>query len=167
MCMIRTYGTGYNYCSQIPVTPRCVGQTISDFCTCGIRHQNSIPVKSAHMCFWREAYQMKCTSPRVLDAKYGMSEPDDWLFTDWHAPSHTACQFVTFILTIISYLQETQSGVRFVFLIHNISVFYKTTNDRFATFETCSKRWKHWILTFNAKHKKKVSTMTATNPMMS
>jgi len=69
---------------------------------------------------------------KFLDAKNGMSERDDRLFTDWHAPSHTACQFVTFILTIISYLPETQPSVRFVFHIHNISVFYKSANDRFA-----------------------------------
>ena len=61
-----------------------------------------------------------------LDAKYGMSKPDDWLFTDWHAPSYTACQFVTCVLTSTSYLRQTQPRVRFVFHIHNISFFYKS-----------------------------------------
>jgi len=129
--MIRTSGTRYNYCSQIPVTPRCVGQAIFYFCTCGMRHQNSIPVKSAHMCFWREAYQMKCTSPRFLDAKYGMSEPDDWLFTDWHAPSHTACQLLLLYLPLY-HIYKRHSPVHDLFHIHNISVFYKSANDRFA-----------------------------------
>lgn len=156
--MIRTSGTGYNYCSEIPVTPSCVGQTTSDFYTCGLRRQNSIPVKCAHMYFWREAYQTKCTSPRFLNAKYGMSEPDDWLFTDWHAPSHTACQFVTFILTITSYLHETRPVYDLCFILTKfrsaikVLMIYSLT---YATFETCSKRRTHWILTFHVKHKKK------------
>ena len=155
--MIRNSDIGYNYCNQLPATPRCVGQTISDFCTCRLRHQNSIPVKSAHMCFWKEVYQTKCTSPRFLNAKYRMSQPDDWLFTDWKAPSYTACQFDILYLPLHHiYIRHIPVyGLCFIFTTFLSSIKVLIIDSlTYATFETCSKRRTHWVRTLHAKHKK-------------
>jgi hypothetical protein len=47
--MIRNSDTGYNYCSRLPVTPRCVGQTISDFLHVGCDVKTQFLLK-VHIC---------------------------------------------------------------------------------------------------------------------
>jgi len=60
-----------------------------------------------------------------------MSEPDDWLFTNWKAPSYIACQFDILYLPL-HHIYVRHSPVYDVFHIHNISVFYKSPYYRFA-----------------------------------
>jgi hypothetical protein len=109
------------------------------------------------ICFWRKAYQMKCTSPRFLDAKYGMSEPDDRLFTDWHA-LHTHPVSLLLSYSALHHIYVRRSPVYdlcFIFTSFRSSIKVLMTDSlTYATFETCSKRRTHWILIFMLNIKK-------------
>jgi hypothetical protein len=156
--MIRISGTGYNYCSQISVTPRCVGQTIPDFCTCGLRHQKSIPVKSAHTYVFLK---------RSLSNEVHIS-PVPWcqvrnVGTRWLAIYRLARPFIHICQSVTLYLALYHIYVRhspmydlcFMFTTFRFSIKVLMIDSlTYATFETCSKRRTHWILTLYAKHKK-------------